>query len=168
MLRRVARPFLAAPFILDGLSAVRSPEQHVERAQAVKPLTDKVAGRELSEAQLRRLTQALGVTTTCAGVCLAFGRLPRTSAAVLTTVGLPMAFVNNPVWQSTPNRQEAQRLRSNLVKQLALTAGMALAVTDREGRPSASWRRAQARSHRQEIAQVRAAERERFERTLAQ
>jgi len=44
LLRVVARPLLAAPFIADGVDALMHPRFHVERAAGVRPLIDKVTG----------------------------------------------------------------------------------------------------------------------------
>lgn len=41
LLRIVARPLLAAPFIADGVDALMRPYVHVERAAGVRPLIDK-------------------------------------------------------------------------------------------------------------------------------
>ena len=41
LLRVVARPLLAAPFIADGVDALMHPRFHVERAAGVRPLIDK-------------------------------------------------------------------------------------------------------------------------------
>ena len=41
LLRRVVRPMLAAPFIIDGLDAVLHPSRHVEKLERVLPTLEK-------------------------------------------------------------------------------------------------------------------------------
>ena len=48
LLRVVARPLLAAPFIADGVDALMHPRFHVERAAGVRPLIDKATAAAAS------------------------------------------------------------------------------------------------------------------------
>lgn len=154
ILRIVARPLLAAPFIADGISAVRDPDPHVERARSVTPLLER-AGVELDDSQLRLATRVMGGVTTLAGVSLALGKGVRTSAGVLAAVAVPLAVVNNPVWAATTS-QERRLRRHGLTRALALFGGLLIASTDREGRPSATWSLRNHCEHRGELKQVRA------------
>ena len=136
ILRMVARPLLAAPFIADGISAVRDPDPHVGRVQVLTPLLER-AGIEPDEDQLRLATRIVGGVTTLAGLSLALGRGTRTSsAAVLATLAVPLAVVNNPVWTAS-SRDERRLLRRGLTRSLALFGGLL-------------------RAQRQELKQVRA------------
>ncbi|QPK80725.1 DoxX family membrane protein [Schaalia sp. ZJ405] len=169
ILRFIARPLLAAPFIADGFSAIREPDVHVERAEDIRPLMNKVVpGHDLSDQELRTLTRILGTVTTTAGLCFALGKFPRATAGVLTAVAVPMALVNHPVRGTSLTREEIKENRSGLMRKLALAAGVALATTDRQGRPSATWRLSNWRDQRLAIAQARAAERARVERKFAE
>lgn len=149
ILRIVARPLLAAPFVVDGWSALRFPTTHVQRARGAASALDKV-GVELDDDQLALATRVAGGATVAAGVCLALGRFQRPAAAVLAMSALPLAFVNNPVWKAkTPESRDA--MRSGLVKSLGLFGGLLIASTDRKGRPSLAWRR---RAHRDQVALI--------------
>lgn len=154
ILRMVARPLLAAPFIADGISAVRDPDPHAGRVQVLTPLLER-AGIEPDEDQLRLATRIVGGVTTLAGLSLALGRGTRTSAAVLATLAVPLAVVNNPVWTAS-SRDERRLLRRGLTRSLALFGGLLIASTDREGRPSVGWSCRNRRAQRQELKQVRA------------
>ncbi len=149
LIRLVARPLLAAPFIADGWSALRDPSPHVERAEALTPLVEK-AGFTLSEDRLTLVTRALGAVTVAAGVALALGKGQRTAAAVLAGAALPLAVVNNPVWQAS-SREERHDTRQGLTRSLALFGGLLIASTDREGRPSAGWKLNNWREQRAEV-----------------
>lgn len=159
LLRLVARPLLAAPFIVDGLSALRSPQDHVERARVVLPLAERVLpNADLDDEDLRAATRILGGATVAAGLCFALGRAPRTAATVLTAIAVPMAIVNAPVW-TAKDREERRDLASGLVERLALVGGLAIASADRVGEPSAAWKLSNSRARRREIAEIRQAER---------
>ena len=64
LLRVVARPLLAAPFIADGVDALMHPRFHVERAAGVRPLIDKatdaVGLEPLTDQQLAVATRVTG------------------------------------------------------------------------------------------------------------
>ena len=142
LLRFLARPVLAAPFIVDGASALFAPEAHVARARVItdscQPLLNK-AGIECSDEDLTLASRVMGAVSLTAGLMLASGRAPRTSAAVLTALSVPVALVNNPMWTASTAAVRSE-MASGLFRGLALTGGLAIAMTDREGSPSAAWR----------------------------
>ena len=154
LLRMVARPLLAAPFVADGIDAVRDPRSHVARIAPARPLIDRaasVAGVEADDGRLVAATRALGAVTAVAGVGFALGRAPRVCAAVLAVVGAPVALAPRTGPAEEPGR--AAR-RSAAMRRLALVGGALIASTDRVGAPSASWAR---RARRERAAAVRAA-----------
>ena len=77
LLRVVARPLLAAPFIADGVDALMHPRFHVERAAGVRPLIDKatdaVGLEPLTDQQLAVATRVTGAVTVVAGLRFALG-----------------------------------------------------------------------------------------------
>ena len=87
LLRVVARPLLAAPFIADGVDALMHPRFHVERAAGVRPLIDKatdaVGLEPLTDQQLAVATRVTGAVTVVAGLRFALGRKPRVAALTL-------------------------------------------------------------------------------------
>lgn len=164
LLRLVARPLLAAPFLVDGFSALRSPSEHVDRAHAVVPLVKKLPpGLNIDDEDLRVTTRVLGVVMIGAGTAFALGKAPRTSAAILAGLAAPMAFVNAPVWDAESKEERFETMKE-LNKRLALVGALAIASMDRVGRPSAAWRRSYSRQHRRALLEARAAGR----RSLAQ
>ena len=80
LLRVVARPLLAAPFIADGVDALTHPYVHVERAAGVRPLIDKatdaVGVEPLTDEQLALATRVTGAVTLVAGLRFALGPSP--------------------------------------------------------------------------------------------
>lgn len=164
LLRMVARPLLAAPFIADGIDAVRDPRSHVARIATARPLIDRaasVAGVEADDGRLVAATRALGAVTAVAGVGFALGRGPRVCAAVLAVVGAPVALAPRTEPAKEPGR--AAR-RAAVMRRLALVGGMLIASADRVGAPSASWAR---RARRERAAAVRAARERALEQAAA-
>ena len=80
LLRVVARPLLAAPFIADGVDALMHPRFHVERAAGVRPLIDKatdaVGLEPLTDQQLAVATRVTGAVTVVAGLRSRWGASP--------------------------------------------------------------------------------------------
>lgn len=162
LLRSIARPLLAAPFFFDGLDALRSPEDHAERAAVLLPLLQRVApDLDIDEDDLRPLSRILAGITIGASLGFASGKAPRTSAAVLAGIALPMAVVNAPVW-TAQTRTQRRELALDLVRRLAFVGGLAIASADRVGQPSTAWRLANWKEQREKIADVRATERARL------
>lgn len=142
LLRSLARPLLAAPFIVDGASALFAPETHVARARTItdscQPFLDKL-GVQCTDEDLAFASRALGAASLAAGLMLATGRAPRSSAAALAALSVPVAVINNPIWLARTSATRTE-MASGLFRGLALTGGLAIAMTDREGSPSAAWR----------------------------
>lgn len=154
LLRAFARPLLAAPFLADGISALRDPAPHVERVRAVWPTARRLGAPELSEDEARTATRVLGGVSVAAALGLLVPPLARPSATVLAVLSVPLALTNNPVWLD-PAGPERGAHAEGLVRSLALTGGLAIASVDRRGRPSAVWRARDARVHRSELRQAR-------------
>lgn len=152
-LRRLARPLLASVFIVDGWDAMRNPERHAEKLEPVaKPLkaaSEKVAGVPEDTVTLAKISGAISVG---AGVLLATGKAPRLAAGVLALVAVPVAVLNRPT-AGTPEARRAAR--STLLRNLGLLGGLIIAASDREGEPSLSWKRRNAKEHRAELAEVK-------------
>lgn len=158
VLRLLARPLLAAPFVLDGISAIRNPHEHVERAEPLRPLMERITGTPLDDRALVLATRVAGATTLLASLAFASGKAPRTSAAYLGAIAVPIALVNNPVWTARDADTRIAHTKGLLLRG-ALVGAMAIASVDRQGRPSAHWRYGAWRSQRERINEVRAQER---------
>lgn len=153
LLRTVARPLLAAPFVIDGVDALLRPDSHVERMNRVTPVLEKAGMPPLLDSDIALATRVSGAAAVAAGACLAAGRAPRTSAALLAAMSVPLAVVNNPVWLAG-TRAQRQEATNGLLRSLALGAGLALAAVDRQGAPSRSWLRAARRAERAQATQA--------------
>ncbi|BDA63592.1 DoxX family membrane protein [Actinomyces capricornis] len=149
LLRALTRPMLAAPFIVDGADAVVRPRRHAEKLERVMPALERTGLPPMLRADARMLARLSGAASVVAGLGLATGRAPRTSAAVLAAINLPVTIVGNPGWTlSGSARREAF---SGLLRGAALGAGLLMASVDRQGRPSLAWQLRNSRQQREAI-----------------
>ena len=122
-IRSLARPLLAATYVVDGVSGLRSPAERVEAVRA--------AG--LSEPE--KLVQASSATQLVGGLALASGRLPRLSAVALAGAMVPSTYVRHPFWTAGDQQTKAQQ-RTMFLKNLSMLGGLLLAAADTGGRES--------------------------------
>lgn len=136
LVRRFARPLLAASFISGGIDTLRNPGPRVPAAEkVVSPLVDAVP--QLSNAeQVVKIDAAIKVV---AGTMFAFGKFPRLSAAALIASLVPTTMAGHRFWEeSDPAKRKNQQL--HLLKNAGIVGGLLLATVDTEGRPSLAWR----------------------------
>lgn len=148
LLRSFARPMLAASFIVDGVDAIARPKRHVQKFERVAPLLEKTGLPPVISADVTNLTRATGAVSVVAGLGLATGAAPRTSAAVLAALNVPLTLINNPVWAARGKDERSEAL-SGLMRGGALGAGLLLAAVDREGDPSLAWQLRNSRQQRE-------------------
>lgn len=136
LIRTIARPLLAAPFVLGGLSRLRAPES---TAAALRPLLAK-ASRSVPALQglsdrPELVARAIGGVQVGAGALLALGRLPRISSALIVASQALTLASDRPSAESS----RGDRIAS-LATQAGLTGGALLAAVDTNGKPSLVWR----------------------------
>lgn len=142
ILRRIARPLLAAAFVAEGVDALRNPKP---RIQAAEPLLDKVPA-EVHEKlpdqmptdpeSLVKLDAAVKIG---AGLALGLGRFPRLSALLLATSLVPSTAAAHRFWEHE-NPEERATQQQQFLKNAGLLGGLLLAAADTHGKPSLSWR----------------------------
>lgn len=136
VVRRIARPMLAAIFIAGGVDALRRP---AKRARQARPLIDKAAEPLGLPDDPELLVRANGVVMIAAGSLLATGHLPRVAAATLAGTLVPATAVEYPFWQ-TEDEDERRRQVIQVLKNVGLLGGLLLAAVDTEGRPGLAYR----------------------------
>lgn len=141
MLRKIARPLLAAAFIGQGVDALRRPQQAGQAARpafdGLKQLPDEVAAKVPSDVEAFAKANALAQIG--GGVLLASGRLPRVAAAVLACTVIPGSAGAHMFWtESDPERKNEQR--KAFLTDVSLIGGLLIAAADTEGKPSLGWR----------------------------
>ncbi len=136
IVRRLARPMLAAVFISGGIDTLRNPALRVQKADPIAPKVGKAIGLSQDTEQLVKINAAVQVA---GGVLLAIGRLPRLAATTLAASLVPTTVAGHPFWQeSDPERRAQQQI--HFFKNLGLLGGLILAAVDTEGAPSIGWR----------------------------
>lgn len=136
LVRRIARPMLAAIFIAGGVDALRRPAKRAEQAQ---PLVDRAAEPLGLPQDPELLVRANGALMIAAGALLATGRFPRVASATLAGTLVPATIVEYPFWQ-TDDPQERRSQQIQVLKNVGLLGGLLLATVDTEGRPGLAYR----------------------------
>lgn len=152
IIRLIARPLLATPFIANGIDAVKSPSEHREAADNLAPIFS-AAGIEFDERTSMLAARAIGGLQLVAGGLLAFGKAPRVSAATLALTELPSVLANSPLPRKSG--KDRRRARRDLVTGAGLIGGALLASFDRAGKPSLSYRVSSWVDHKQDIREAK-------------
>src|SRR4051794_28013639 len=162
LLRRVARPMLAAIFIQGGIAALRYPQSHVQAAKpvldAVKPVLEQATGAaaptvdkaasavpvDLPPTSTTWIDDELlvkidGGVKVVAGTMLALGKAPRLASTALAASLIPTTVAGHRFWEETDD--EAKTVQQiNFFKNISLLGGLLIAAADTEGKPSLAWR----------------------------
>jgi uncharacterized membrane protein YphA (DoxX/SURF4 family) len=142
ILRRIARPMLAAVFVSGGIDALRNPKPRMQAAEPVLEKTvnqvkDKIPDQVPTDTEsLVKLNAAAQVV---AGVMLGLGRFPRLSALVLAGTLVPTTAAGHRFWEHEDPQERAQQ-QHHFFKNVGLMGGLLLASADTHGKPSLSWR----------------------------
>jgi uncharacterized membrane protein YphA (DoxX/SURF4 family) len=141
LIRRIARPMLAATFISRGVEALRSPKPAADAArptlERLSKLPDPVGANVPTNAEtVAKVTAGVQIG---AGMLLAAGRLPRISSAALALSVVPGSLGSHAFWnESEPGRKSTERRA--LLTDVGLIGGLIIASVDTEGKPSLGWR----------------------------
>ena len=136
LVRRVARPLLAAMFVVGGLDQLKHPGRKVDTA---RPLVEQVGPTLGLPDDPELLVRANGAAMVGAGSLLALGRLPRLASTVLAATLVPTTIAAHSFWQEQDPQVRAQQ-RVQFLKNLGLLGGLLLAAVDTEGRPGLAYR----------------------------
>lgn len=155
ILRRVARPLLAAIFISGGIGALRDTQGH---AKAAEPFLtgsfDKLEGVvpeavPRDPATLVRIDAAVKLG---AGVALAAGKAPRLASLLLLGSLVPTTLAAHRFWEiKEPAERQQQQIQ--FIKNAGLAGGLLLAAADTAGKPSLGWRARRAASKTEKRAE---------------
>ena len=157
-IRLVARPMLASMFVMGGLDSLRHASEKVPKAKKVTDQVPTLAERLVPGLPVptdpATLVRVNGGVQVVAGLCLATGRAPRLSAALLAGSLAATTRAGHPFWEETdPAARSAQRIQ--FFKNLSMMGGLLLAAVDTEGKPGVAWRaRRAARDVRREARQL--------------
>ncbi|RPK54189.1 DoxX [Streptomyces sp. ADI96-02] len=137
VLRRIARPLLAAPFVAGGLRTLRDPHGAAPAAEAVAvPLARRIGPLTEDPVHLVRINAAVQFG---AGALLTLGRFPRFASLALAASLVPTTLAGHAWWkEEDPDRRTLQRLQ--FAKNLGLIGGLLIAAADTHGKPSLAYR----------------------------
>jgi uncharacterized membrane protein YphA (DoxX/SURF4 family) len=143
ILRRIARPLLAAPFVYDGVKAVLWPADNITKWR------QKLPEDQVTDDQVHLIARAHGIANVGLGTLLALGVLPRVSAVGLAFLAIDEAWIGNPF------DGDAKGLRGERAEKFIESLGRAgaalIAGADLEGKPGARWRIQAARHERADL-----------------
>ena len=142
VVRRIARPMLAAIFVTGGLDALLHP---AERAKIAAPLVTKLSGPLNLPDDPEMLVRANGATMVAAGTMLGLGTFPRLAAAALAGTLIPTTYTAHAFWTVKDPAVRAQQ-RTHFLKNVGLLGGVLLAAVDTAGKPGLAYRTRQAQS----------------------
>src|SRR4051812_44055815 len=142
LVRRIARPLLAAPFVYGGISTLRKPQ---DRVPGARPVVEKIA--DTADKQLpgevprdvQQWGQAGAAVKVGAGALFGLGRLPRLTALVLSASIVPTTLAGHRFWEHDDPKERFGQI-SNFLKNAGLLGGLLLAAVDTEGKPSVGYR----------------------------
>ncbi len=121
--RRLARPLLAAPFVLDGVTTLKSPQGHVEDV------------RQAGLPEPETVVQAASALKIGAGLMLGTGRLSRLSSLALVGAAGANAAIHHPFWKQADEQAKAA-MRTQLLRDLGLLGGLLVSAAATGGRES--------------------------------
>jgi len=142
VVRRIARPMLAAVFVTGGLDTLLHP---AARAKIAAPLLTKLAGPLNLPDDPEMLVRANGATMVAAGSMLALGRFPRVAALALAAALVPTTYTAHAFWTIKDPALRAQQ-KTHFLKNVGLLGGVLLAAVDTAGKPGLAYRTKAAQS----------------------
>ncbi|MGI5167697.1 DoxX family membrane protein [Spirillospora sp. CA-253888] len=145
----LARPFVAAPYIMTGLETLRDPRQRAEQvAPTVKPIADRLDWLPTKDPE--SLVRIQGAVSLGTGVLLLTGRFRRLTTLLMAAQIVPTLATEHRYWtEDDPERRASER--SHLLKNASLFGALVMVATE----PRKSPRTAELRRQLRE-AQIRA------------
>jgi uncharacterized membrane protein YphA (DoxX/SURF4 family) len=109
IIRTIARPLVAAPFMVTGLETLRNPAPRADRvAPALKPLADRVSW--LPSKDPETLVRIQGAISLGAGTLFALGRFQRLTTLLLAAEVVPALLTEHQWWkEDDPDQRAVQR-----------------------------------------------------------
>jgi len=136
VVRRIARPMMAAIFVTSGLDALRHP---AKPAQVAAPVIKALSGPLNLPDDPELLVRANGATMLVAGTMLGLGKFPRLAALTLAATLVPATYAGHAFWAVEDPTSRAQQ-RTHFLKNVGLLGGVLLASVDTAGQPGLAYR----------------------------
>jgi putative oxidoreductase len=146
LVRMLARPMLAAIFVVQGVRAIKNPDALVPKtkpfADQIVPTVKKLAPDTIAHRMPenpRTLVRLNGVVHLVGGLALATGQARRVGATLLAASMVPTTMAGHPYWEEDDPEQRANQ-QIHFLKNIAMLGGLLLAAVDTEGKPGLWWR----------------------------
>ncbi len=141
--RTIARPMIAATFVVGAADALKNAPQLAGKASGVidtlVPLVKRVAPSAPIPEDPVAVVRLNAVIQLAAAGALATGRVPRLASATLAASLVPTTLAGHRFWEeSDPDQRKAQLL--HFLKNTSTLGGLLLASVDTEGKPGVAWR----------------------------
>ncbi|MGP4018503.1 DoxX family protein [Saccharopolyspora sp. 5N708] len=148
LIRRLARPMLAAIFIYGGIGALRDTPSHAKAAaplleRTTTPIKDSLPERFPTDPET--LVRIDGAVKIGAGTLLAIGKFPRLAALLLAGSIVPTTLVGHAFWEIDDPERRANE-QAHFLKNVGLLGGLLITAVDTGGKPSVGYR-AKRRAH---------------------
>lgn len=145
IVRRIARPLLAAQFVWGGLDQLRKPDLKAANGGPIIPaLSGAAVGPLTLPSDPEQLVRVNGAIMTGAGGLLALGRLPRLASLALAASLVPTTLTGHRFWEAKDEKTRQQDI-VQVLKNAGLLGGLLIAAVDTEGKPGIGWRAQRAR-----------------------
>jgi uncharacterized membrane protein YphA (DoxX/SURF4 family) len=155
----LARPLVAAPYIMTGLDTLRDPGPRADQvAPTVKPIADRLEWLPTKDPEA--LVRIQGAVSLGTGVLLLTGKFRRTTTFLLACQLVPALATEHRYWtEDDPERRASER--SHLLKSAGLLGALLMAATEPRRSPrTAELRRAAREARVQAAAETKALRRE--------
>src|SRR3954469_10875071 len=130
LVRRIARPMLAATFVYGGIDTLRNPQTRVPGARPVVEKVTEQADKQLPVQVPRDVEQWVRINAGVmvgAGTLFGLGRLPRLSALLLTGTMVPTTAAGHRFWEHEDKATRQQQL-IHFLKNVGLVGGLLIAA----------------------------------------
>src|SRR3954447_20285310 len=144
IVRRLARPLLAASFVQEGLDAVLHPAKRVDQA---RPLVQDVAAPLGLPKDPELFIRANGAVMMGAGALFALGRMPRLTGLALAATVAPGVYLHVMSLRTEKDGERRTAELDDMLRDLGRLGGALLAAVDTQGRPGIAWRSRHAAEH---------------------
>jgi putative oxidoreductase len=132
--RSLTRALMAAPFVIGGINALRSPTAIAPAAEAVGVPIAEQAGVTTDPVTLVRVNAGVQIG---AGLLLALGIAPRLASLALAGSLVPTTIAGHRFWEKSGDERRAQLM--HFAKNAGMLGGLLANALDTGGRPSVFW-----------------------------
>ncbi|MER7010567.1 DoxX family protein [Saccharopolyspora sp. NPDC000359] len=141
LIRRLARPMLAAVFIYGGIGSLRDAPNHAKAAapllEKAGPIKDSLPDKVPTDPET--LVRIDGAVKIGAGAMLALGKFPRLAALLLAGSTVPTTLAAHSFWEISDPQERANQ-QVHFLKNVGLLGGLLLTAVDTGGKPSVGYR----------------------------